>query len=76
MADLSQKYSDNVRGAYYVDRNCIDCETCRITSPDNFKRNDNGGYSYVALQPRSPHEIKLCEEALANCPVEAIGNDG
>lgn len=76
MADKDEKYSDNVAGAYYVDEQCIDCDLCRETAPDNFTRNDDGGHSYVYSQPKTDEEKALCEEAMEGCPVEAIGDDG
>ena len=76
MADLENRYEDNVKGAYYVDDQCIDCDLCRETAPDNFTREEDGGYSFVFKQPESEEEKELCEEALEGCPVEAIGNDG
>lgn len=76
MAEVEDKLKDNVSGKYYVDRNCIDCDVCRDTAPQNFTRNDENGYSYVYKQPETPEEIELCEESLDACPVEAIGNDG
>ena len=51
MADTANKYPENVAGKYYVDNQCIDCDLCRETAPDNFKRNDDGGYSFVYKQP-------------------------
>jgi ferredoxin len=76
MADRSKRIADNVLGAFYVDRECIDCDLCRETAPENFQRNEDEGYSYVYKQPSTEEEIRLCEEALEGCPVEAIGNDG
>ncbi len=76
MADKENRVSDNVPGAWYVDEECIDCDLCRQTSPDNFARNDDEGFSYVYNQPTSDEELELCLEALEGCPVEAIGNDG
>lgn len=75
MADAANKYSDNVDGKFFVDDQCIDCDLCRETAPANFKRNDDGGHSYVYKQPESPEEGALCQEAMDGCPVEAIGND-
>lgn len=75
MADVRDKLPDNASGKFYVDRQCIDCDVCRDTSPANFTRNDENGYSYVYKQPQTPDEISLCEEALNACPVEAIGDD-
>ena len=76
MADAANKYSENVEGKYYVDNQCIDCDLCRETAPDNFKRNDDGGYSVVYKQPTTPDEEARCKEAMEGCPVEAIGNNG
>jgi ferredoxin len=76
MADAANKYSENVEGKFYVDDQCIDCDLCRETAPANFKRNDDGGHSFVYKQPESPEEEALCKEAMEGCPVEAIGPDG
>jgi ferredoxin len=76
MANKSAKYPDNAPGKFYVDDTCIDCDACRATAPDNFQRNEDGGYSYVAKQPENAEEEQLCREALEGCPVEAIGDDG
>jgi ferredoxin len=76
MAEIEDKLPENANGKYYVDDQCIDCDVCRDTSPKNFTRYDENGYSYVWKQPATPEEEELCEEALMACPVEAIGDDG
>ncbi|MEI8064436.1 MAG: ferredoxin [Verrucomicrobiota bacterium] len=76
MASFLNKYSDNVAGKFYVDDQCIDCDLCRETAPDNFTRNEDGGYSFVFKQPVTSDEQTKCKEAMEGCPVEAIGNDG
>lgn len=76
MADKNAKYADNAAGKFFVDDTCIDCDACRATAPDNFQRNDDGGYSYVSKQPENEEEMQLCVDAMEGCPVEAIGNDG
>jgi ferredoxin len=76
MADAANKYPENVTGKFYVDEQCIDCDLCRETAPANFKRNDDGGHSYVYKQAEAPDEEALCKEAMEGCPVEAIGSDG
>jgi ferredoxin len=76
MADAANKYPENVDGKFYVDDQCIDCDLCRETAPANYKRNDDGGHSFVYKQPESPEEEALCKEAMEGCPVEAIGSDG
>ena len=35
--------------------------------------NDIDGHAYVFFQPENSDEVKLCDEALEICPVEAIG---
>jgi ferredoxin len=76
MADREDKNSENISGKFYVDDQCIDCDLCRETAPDNFTRNEDGGYSFLYKQPESDDEKALCEEAMEGCPVEAIGDDG
>ena len=76
MADKEVSYPENVTGKFFVDEQCIDCDACRETAPQNFRRHDEGGYSYVFKQPESPEESQMCKDALEGCPVEAIGDDG
>jgi len=76
MADKKDKWPLNVTGKFYVDEQCIDCDLCRETAPSCFKRNDDGGYSFVYNQPKTQEEVELCMEALEGCPVNAIGLDG
>ena len=76
MADIANKYADNVAGKFFVDNQCIDCDLCRETAPNNFTRSDDGGYSYVYKQPENDDEQKQCKEAKEGCPVEAIGDNG
>jgi ferredoxin len=76
MADLDDKLADNVAGKWYVDSNCIDCDVCRTTAPNNFAANEDEGYSFVKKQPESDEETEQMEESMESCPTEAIGDDG
>ena len=76
MAELENKYEDNKQGKYFVDDQCIDCDLCRETAPNNFTRQDEGGYSFVYKQPENEEEEAQCKEAMEGCPVEAIGDFG
>jgi ferredoxin len=76
MAEIANRYPENVTGAFYVDDQCIDCDLCRETAPANFTRNDDGGHSYVYKQPENDAEAALSKEAMEGCPVEAIGSNG
>jgi ferredoxin len=76
MADKLHKFKQNIEGAYYVDDQCIACDACCVEAPRFFAMNDSDGHAYVQLQPKTPDEIAEAENALAACPVEAIGNNG
>ena len=75
MAQPHARFPDNAPGAYYVDRTCIDCDKCRASAPAHFTRHD-AGFSFVHTQPANPLEEAACLNALARCPVGAIGRDG
>ncbi len=77
MADKENKVPENVDGKYYVDEEeCTACNLCVDTAPENIKMNDDDSYAYVYKQPENEDEKKACEEAIEECPSEAIGNDG
>lgn len=76
MGDKDSRYQDNVSGRWYVDQKCILCSVCSEAAPKNFKEASSGDHDIVYKQPETPEEEKQCEEAMAACPVEAIGNDG
>lgn len=76
MGELNERYEDNVPGKWYVDKKCILCSVCSEAAPSNFKESSAGDHDVVYKQPSSSEEEQQCVEALAACPVEAIGNDG
>ena len=76
MADPQYRVPGSVGGSYYVDDSCIDCDLCRSTAPLNFERNEDAFVSFVSRQPANDEENRRCDKALAECPVEAIGDDG
>ena len=76
MADPTEKQPENKPGKWYVDVNCIDCDVCRETAPNNFTQQQSKGYSYVYKQHENADEAAQCLEAKEACPVEAIGDDG
>lgn len=76
MANKEDRVQENIAGQMFVDTQCIDCNLCRDTAPNNFKRSEEGGYSYVFKQPENDDESKQCKEAMESCPVEAIGDGG
>lgn len=76
MADLSQKWKDNVPGKYFVDQSCIACDACVLAAPKNFSMHEEDGHAFLTKQPLTPEEEASCKEAMEGCPVEAIGNTG
>jgi ferredoxin len=76
MAEQNDRLAQNVPGRYYVDSTCIDCDMCRSTAPDFFRRDEEIGMSIVSRQPVTPEERALAEEAKQGCPSDSIGNDG
>ena len=75
MANKNAKAIKNVAGKYYVDTNCISCGQCVDIAGNFFAESPDGGM-YVKADPSSKEDIASCEQALSNCPVDAIGNDG
>uniref|UniRef100_A0A7S2QTB2 Metallo-beta-lactamase domain-containing protein n=1 Tax=Chlamydomonas chlamydogama TaxID=225041 RepID=A0A7S2QTB2_9CHLO len=60
----------NVDGDFYVDRTCIDCDTCRWMAPATFTR--VGGGSSVTSQPKTKDERVDAMKALLSCPTFSI----
>lgn len=75
MKSESMKHPQNVPGRFYVTEDCLACEACQSAAPKNFRYGDNG-LSYVFKQPTDPEEVKQCEEAVSDCPMEAVRSDG
>jgi glyoxylase-like metal-dependent hydrolase (beta-lactamase superfamily II)/ferredoxin len=71
MAQLSQRRPENVSGDFYVDRSCIDCDTCRWMTPEVFGRDRD--QSAVFHQPETPQERLRAMQALLACPTASIG---
>ena len=76
MADPSAKIPENVPGKWYVDENCIACDSCNTIAPDLFGKTDDDQFSFVSKQPENEEEEDLCKEAQEACPTESIGDDG
>jgi len=71
MAHLNQRRAENVSGDFYVDRTCIDCDTCRWMVPEVFS--SAGGQSAVHHQPANETERLRSLQALLACPTASIG---
>ena len=85
MADPKNIWKDNARGesviagkrvSFYVDLECILCSVCSDAAPNNFRMSDAEDHDICDKQPETEEELRACYEAMENCPVEAIGDDG
>ena len=76
MANTQEKWHDNVPGKFYVDKECILCSLCVDVAPKSFKESEDGDHDVVWRQPENEEEIRAALDALEQCPVNAIGNDG
>lgn len=74
MAEKDSKVEENTPGKWYVDTNCILCGLCEETAPENFAASEE--FDYVKKQPENDEETELCRQAMEECPVESIGDDG
>ena len=85
MADPNEIWEDNIGGSatvdgnkvsFYVDVECILCSVCSDAAPNNFRMSDDEDHDICFKQPEDEEELEQCNEAMENCPVEAIGDDG
>jgi glyoxylase-like metal-dependent hydrolase (beta-lactamase superfamily II)/ferredoxin len=71
MADRARRLPENVKGPFFVDSTCIDCDTCRQIAPATFGETDDS--SFVRAQPRDEEEQRAAYRALVACPTASIG---
>lgn len=71
MATLQHRHPQNIAGDFYVDRTCIDCDTCRWMAPEIFRQ--EAGQSIVYAQPQNEIERLQAMQALLSCPTASIG---
>ncbi len=76
MADINERWEDNAPGKYYIDKNCILCALCVEMSPEMFTESEDGDHDIVCKQPENEEEENIMKEAMEQCPVDAIGDDG
>ncbi|MGH7441944.1 MAG: MBL fold metallo-hydrolase [bacterium] len=74
MADFKHIRAGNVAGDFFVDKTCIDCDTCRWVARGLFT--EAGGASVVSRQPANPEERRSAFLALRACPTASIGCRG
>ena len=71
MANLKNRFPENVPGEFFVDSTCIDCDACRQLAPETFE--DGGEHSFVYAQPHTAEQWHNALRALLACPTGSIG---
>ena len=71
MAHLERRQTQNIKGDFYIDSTCIDCDTCRWMAPEVFNR--QGSQSAVYQQPATTTARQRAMQALLSCPTASIG---
>lgn len=61
---------ENVPGPFFVDTNCIDCDTCRQLAPATF--GDADDHAFVQIQPRTQGQLRAALHAQLACPTASI----
>ncbi len=67
-----KKLASNVPGKYHTSDECDGCAYCASVAPDNFDFDRETNTYFVSKQPESPEEEELAQEAMDDCPVDAI----
>ncbi|CAM6081835.1 unnamed protein product [Calypogeia fissa] len=70
VASRRTRRDENVDGEFYVDKSCINCDTCRWMSPTVFVENNH--QSSVYHQPTTDKERFKSLQALLACPTSSI----
>ena len=73
MLEQSTKLPNNVEGEYFVSDGCDGCAYCGMIAPENFDFDKPTNTYFVARQPQTASEADLVQEAMEDCPVDAIG---
>jgi ferredoxin len=76
MAEQSTKLPNNVPGEFYVTEECDGCAYCGMVAPENFDFDKPSNTYFVSRQPASDGERELVNEAMEDCPVDAIQRIG
>ena len=73
---ITERYPDNVPGAWFTNDECTCCTLCGEIAPEVFRESDEGTHHIVHSHPASVDQLALAEEAKEACPVEAIESGG
>lgn len=67
-----KKLPENVPGKYYTTDDCDGCAYCAAVAPDNFEFHKPTNTYYVGKQPVDAEEEQLVQDAMEDCPLDAI----
>jgi len=67
-----KKLPHNVPGKYFTTERCDGCAYCAAVAPDNFDFEKSSNTYFVARQPAGQDEEEYLQEAMDDCPVDAI----
>lgn len=71
-----ERLPQNAPGKYYVNEECDGCAYCASVAPENFDFDKATNSYYISRQPGSPEETEVVREAMEDCPIDAIRDDG
>ncbi|MDH4069063.1 MAG: ferredoxin [Ignavibacteria bacterium] len=69
---VPKRLPQNTEGEYYTNENCDGCAYCAAVAPENFDFNRDKNTYFVSKQPATPEETDYVQEAMDDCPVDAI----
>ena len=74
-----KRLHQNKEGKYYTTDECDGCAYCASIAPENFDFDRDENVYFVSKQPAGREEEDYVQEAMEDCPVDAIrviGNNG
>jgi ferredoxin len=78
MNTAARKLPGNVDGKFFTTEDCDGCAYCAAVAPENFDFDKTTNTYFVARQPANEEEAEVVNEAMEDCPLDAIrdGNGG
>jgi ferredoxin len=70
------RWSDNVPGRFYISQECILCSLCADIAPATFRLAESEDHAIVWRQPNTEAEVTLALQAVHDCGVEAVRDNG
>jgi ferredoxin len=68
----AKRLPNNVEGKYYVTEECDGCAYCASVAPENFEFDKSTNTYFINKQPATQEEIEFVQEAMEDCPVDAV----